>query len=224
MARNELKHKVPVMFLSIASPAFMIYSTISYFSFLNPDYSDGFTFYDFLDLQTAIFKISSSIMLFLHLFIIRKKMNPQKSDPIFFGIVYAMVATFPIYINLIGRKVTHPDADGLVAGIETVFVIAIIITFTVVVVRALKRMKNRLYLIIATVVGLAANAFWLTTAIKYFLIGESVYALSSLTGSIGEAMIYYAILLYAWDYKIIVDAISQVTENRISKRANGNEK
>ena len=145
-------------------------------------------------------------------------MDSNKSDPIYFGIIYAMLATFPIYVNIIGSKVSHPDAEGTVASIETVLVIVVLITFTVVMVRALKKMDNRFYLIIATVVGLASNAFWLTTTIKFFVIGDSVYALSSLTGNIAEAMVYYAILLYAWDFKVIEDAIFQLAENKAPQK------
>ena len=214
MAQQVLKRKIPVMVLTVISLVLMICSAISYFSCFGHNYLKEFTLSDFLDFQTILYKASPAIMLFLYVFVIRKKKNPQRFDPIYFGIIYAMLATFPIYVNLIGGKVSHPDADGLVANIETVLVIFIIITFTIVMVRALKKMENRFYLIVAAVVGLAANAFWLITAIKYFLTDESIYALSSLTGNIAEAMIYYALLLYAWDYKVIADTIFQGTENK----------
>ena len=221
MAYSELKRKVPIMILTVLSLVLMICSAISYFSCFGHNYLKDFTLEDFLDFQTIVYKISPAVMLFIYIFFMRKRMNTQKSDPIYFGIIYAMLATFPIYVNIIGSKVSHPDAEGLVANIETVLVIFIIITFTVVMVRALKKMENRFYLIVATVVGLAANAFWLTTTVKFFMNGESIYALSSMTGNIAEAMIYYAILLYAWDYKVIEGVIFQSSEN---KATNENEK
>lgn len=217
MAYDELKRKVPIMVLSVVSLVLMIYSVISYFSCFGHNYLKDFTLEDFLDFQTIVYKISPAMMLCLYIFFIRQRKNTIKSDPIYFGIIYALLATFPIYVNIIGSKVSHPDAEGMVASIETVLVIIILITFTIVMVRALKKLDNRFCLIIATVVGLAGNAFWLTTTVKFFTSGESLYALSSLTGNIAEAMIYYAVLLYAWDYKVIEDAIFHSAESEDKK-------
>lgn len=195
---RTLNCKTPIVILSLISLAFTLLSSITYFVYFEPNYSNGDFRYEIATYFSSVLSLMSfalSIVPKVLLVIYVLKFFKEFKATIVIPAIFAAIAVSPL-ISVINSFVF--GSDFTVANL--IMNIVVIVTFTMATVSALKGLSNKIFIVIPTVLGLILNLFSLLSIFSiggyYIRNGMYLYLVTSPASIIASTTFYIALLLF----------------------------
>ncbi len=215
MTKN-IKCETPIIILSIVALGCTAISCITYFLYYDYEFvSGGNSYYeltaefpDIISLLFLMLDIAPYILLFIYLI----KFCEQCRATILYPIVCGLIAGYPLLSTI-----------GLGYGFYGILYIdvAVIVSFALLTINAIKGLNKKVYTIIAVSIGCASQLWhmisFLTNISRYIENEMYLYLFTFPIGYIGTIALYIALLLFGLNNRI--PAIISVSPEQEKKRA-----
>ncbi len=215
--KRTLKCKASIIILSLISLICTVVSCLGYFVYYSWHDSDNiFGYYKLtvsapsvIGLLLLAIELAPCILLVLYLFHFYKKSKATVIVPTIFGLI-AAVRIYDIFENIIYRY------NSIV---QVIVDLIIIVLFALAGYSALKGFHKKVFLIIATVVGIVIHLFYLISFFQmiewYLASGMSLYLFIQPSAIIGAITLYLALLVFGLNNRI--PAIIAVSPKKVEK-------
>ncbi len=220
MTKN-IKCKTPIIILSIVALVCTAISCITYFLYYDYEYvSGGNSYYeltaefpDIISLLFLMLDIAPYILLFIYLI----KFCEQYRATILYPIVCGLIAGYPLLSTIYDIVLGY----GFYGILYTIIDVAIIVSFALLTINAIKGLNKKVYTIIAVSIGCASQLWYMIsflTNISWYIEDEMyLYLFTSPIGYIGTIALYIALLLFGLNNRI--PALVSVSPEQEKKRA-----